>query len=105
MVFYDTRNGRSTRVPELLRKIVSDERDDLFGENDFLRNMIPDYALFGIRWNLPNSIKERDVSFHLLEDLHHVLDLLSLFPEMGRLFETLREWSLGLICRLKSGSG
>jgi hypothetical protein len=66
---------------------VLDERADLLNEKDFLRNMILNYVLlsaqvlkkFAIGWNLPNSIKERDVNFHLLEDLHHVLDLLSLF--------------------------
>jgi hypothetical protein len=45
MVSYDARNGRCTRVLELWRNIVLDDRADLLGEKDFLRNMIPNSAL------------------------------------------------------------
>jgi hypothetical protein len=42
-----------------------------------------------VRRNLLDSIKEREVDFHLLEDHHHVMGLFSLLPKMKGLYETL----------------
>jgi hypothetical protein len=109
----NARDGRSTKVFELGRETVLNDRTDLLSEKDLLRSVGPCSSLlsaqvfekFGISRHLLDGINEWQVDFYLFEDLHHILYFLSLFPELRMCLETFWEWGLGLIWYLKSGSG
>ena len=68
------------------------QRAHLLGKNDLFGDMFPNLPFlsaqilekFCICWDLLDGINEWDVGFDLLEDLHHVLNLLSLLPKVGR---------------------
>jgi hypothetical protein len=77
----------------------------LLGEKDFLGNVFLILPLlsaqilekFHIGQNLLDDVKEWNVNFDLLEDLHHVFYFISLFFEVGGCHEMLWEWDPRLI--------